>query len=65
MCQYYIFKQFQTIDNEPTKCLEIKVQGALQKIKSKFEENEFRKIYPTDWRLGVFYGTPKVHKPQQ
>ena len=48
MCQYYIFKQFQTIDNEPTKCLEIKVQGALQKIKSKFEENEFRKIYPTD-----------------
>ena len=56
--------QFQTTDTEPTKSLEIKVQGALQKL-SRFEENEFRKVYPTDSRVGVFYGTPKVHKPQQ
>ena len=53
------------LHTELSKSLEIKVLRALQKIKSKFEENEYRKLYPTGLRPGVFHGTPKVHKLQQ
>ena len=41
------------------------MQWTLQKIKHKFEENEYKKLYPTGVRPGLFYGTPKVHKLQQ
>lgn len=57
--------QFQMLHTELSKSLEIKVLRALQKIKSKFEENEHRKLYPTGLRPGVFHGTPKVYKLQQ
>ena len=37
----------------------------LWKIKQKFEKSENKKLYPTGSSLGLFYGTPKVHKLQQ
>ena len=49
----------------PTKSLERKVQRTLRKIKHKFEENEYKKLYPTGSRPGLFYGKPKVHKLEQ
>ena len=54
--------QFRKLDTDPTKSLERKVQGTLRKIKHKFEENEYKNLYPTGSRPGLFYGTPKVHK---
>ena len=42
-----------------------KVQKTLRKIKHKFEDNEYSKLYPTGSRPGLFYRTPKVHKIQQ
>ena len=54
--------QFQKLDTAPTKYLERKVQWILQKIKRKFEENEYKKLYPKISRLGLFHGPPKVHK---
>ena len=41
------------------------MQWTLQKIKHKFEESGYKKLYPTGLRPGLFYGTPKVHKLQQ
>ena len=56
--------QFWKLETDPTKSLERKVQRTLQKIKHKFEENEYKKLYPTGSRPGLFYGTPKVLKLQ-
>ena len=41
-----------------------KVQRALRKIKSKFTEQECKKLYPTGSCPRKFYGTPKIHKVQ-
>ena len=57
--------QFRKLDTDPTKSLERKVQRTLRKIKHKFEENEYKKLYPTGSRPGLFYGKPKVHKLEQ
>ena len=40
-------RQFEKLDNTPTKSLERKIQGTLRKIKHKFEVNEYKKLYPT------------------
>ena len=41
---------------------ESKVRRTLRKIKHKFEENDYKKLYPTDSRQGLIHGTPKVRK---
>ena len=48
-------KQFTTLTNDHTKTLESKVQ----RIKSKFTEQEYKKLYPMVLK---FYGTAKIHK---
>ena len=57
--------QFRKLDTDPTKSLERKLQQTQRKIKHEFEDNKYKKLYPTGSRLGLFYGTPKVHKLQQ
>ena len=57
--------QFRKLDTEPIKSLERKVQQTLRKLKHKFEDNKYKKLYPTGSRPGLFYGTPKVHELQQ
>ena len=47
---------------DPTKTLERKMQHVLQKIKCHLEEKEYKKLHPTRSKLGLFYGTAKVHK---
>ena len=42
--------QFRKLDTDPTKSLERKVQQTLQKIKHKFEDNEYKKLYPIGLR---------------
>ena len=55
-------KTITTLTNDPTKTLESKVQRTLRKIKSKFTEQEYKKLYPTGSCPGIFYGTTKIHK---
>ena len=55
-------KQFTTLTNDLTKTLESKVQRILRKIKSKFIEQEYKKLYPTGSCPGKLYGTAKIHK---
>ena len=50
-------KQFTVLNNDPTKTLESKVQRTLRKIKSKFTEQEYKKLYPTGSCPWKFYGT--------
>ena len=42
--------------------MENKVQQTLRKIKSKFTEQEYKKLYPTGSCPAKFYGTAKIHK---
>ena len=48
----------------PNKKLENKMQRTLRKIKQHLDENEYRRMYPTGSRPGLFYTTAKVHKLQ-
>ena len=55
-------QQFEQLDISPTAANENKIQRALQKIKSKFTQQEYKRLYPTRSNAGKFYGTAKLHK---
>ena len=55
-------KQFCKLSKDSTKTLERKMQHVLRKIKCHLEEKEYKKLYPTGSKPGLFYGTAKVHK---
>ena len=39
------------------------MQSTLRKIKAYFDEKEYKKLYRTDSRPGLYYGIAKEHKP--
>ena len=47
-------QQFQLLDINPTAANENKIQRALWKIKSKFTQQEYKKLYPTGSNSGKF-----------
>ena len=55
-------EQFQKLNHDPTKTIEMKVQNALGNIKSKLSINKYKRIYPNDSSPGKLYGTVKIHK---
>ena len=55
-------KKFLSVETDPTKTLETKIQEVLRKIKSKVLEQEYKQLYPTGSYPGKFYGTAKMHK---
>ena len=55
-------KQFRKLNKDTTKTLERKMQCVLRKIRHHLEEKEYKKLCPTGSKLGLFYGTAKVHK---
>ena len=57
-------EQFKKLKKDPKETLEFKVERTLQKIKNVLSEKDYKKIYPTGLRSGLFYGTAKVHKLQ-
>ena len=57
-------EQFKKLQKDPAKTLEIKLQRTLRKIKQHLDENEYKRMYPTGSRPGLFYTTAKVHKLQ-
>ena len=55
-------KQCGKLSKDSTKTLERKMQHVLRKIKCNHEEKEYKKLYPTESKPGLFYGTAKAHK---
>ena len=51
--------KFVTLNSDPTKTTERKVQNVLRKIKSKFSGNVYKQLYPIGSSPGKFYGQQK------
>ena len=56
------YRMLQTLTTDPTAAAEQKIQNLLRKIKSKFSEQEYKRLYPTGSAPARFYGTAKIHK---
>ena len=50
------------LEKDLRKTIENKIQRTLLKIKNYFDEKEYKKLYGTGSRPGLFYETAKVHK---
>ena len=59
---WLLTKQFTKLTTDHPETLDSKFQRNLRKIKSKFTEQEYKKLYPTRSCPGKFYGTTKIHK---
>ena len=55
-------QQFQQLDISPTVANEYKIQCVLRKIKSKFTQQEHKRLYSTGSNAGKFYATTKLYK---
>ena len=62
MSQYIRYKTVPKLSKDPTKTLERKIQRVIWKIKCHLEEKEYKKLYATGSKPGLFYGTAKAHK---
>ena len=51
-------QQFQQLGISTTAASENKIQRALRKIKSKFTQHEYKKLYPTGSNAGKFMALP-------
>ena len=57
-------ERFKRLTADFTAATERKIQTVLRKIKSKFSEQESKRLYPTGSAPAWFYGTAKIHKLQ-
>ena len=55
-------ERFKWLTTNPTSATERKIQKGLRKIKSKFSEQEYKRLYPTGSAPARFYRTAKLHK---
>ena len=55
-------KHFLSVETDPSKTSETKIQQVLRKIKSKVSEQEYKQLYPTVSHPGKFYGTAQMYK---
>ena len=53
--------QFKELEKDTTKTIEKEMQRTLRKIKTYFDEKEYKKLYPAGSRPSLLYGTAKVH----
>ena len=54
-------KRFKRLTTGPTAATERKIQKVLREIKSKFSEQEYKRLYPTGSAPARFYGTAKIY----
>ena len=54
--------EFERLDTDPTKSFQTKVQDTLRDMKKKFTKKEYKRLYPSSSRPGLFFGLAKVHK---
>ena len=58
-------EKFKKLDSSPGATCQSKVQHTLRKMKFKFTEQEYYKLYPSGWNAEKFYDTAKIHKLKQ
>ena len=56
--------EFETLGTDPTDSFQKLVQRTLLKMKNKFTTNEYKRLYPSASRPGLYFGMAKVHKLQ-
>ena len=61
-CKILETKLLRKFVTDHTKTTEWKLKGILQNIKNVFIKKEFKQLYPTGRKPGVFSGSAKVHK---
>ena len=54
--------EFERLSVDPTNSFQLLVQRTLLKMKNKFDQNVYKKLYPSSSRPGLFFGLAKVHK---
>ena len=54
--------EFEKLTNDPTASLQTRVQNKLLKMKKRFTEAQYKRLYPSSSRPGLFFGLAKVHK---
>ena len=54
--------QFTTLNHDPRKSVEEKIQRLLREFKSRLSQKEYYQLYPTGSCAGKFYETAKIHK---
>ena len=55
-------ERFKRLLTDPTAATERKIKNVLRKIKSKFSEQEYKRLYPTGSAPTRFYDTAQRHK---
>ena len=55
-------EHFKRLTTDPTAVTERKIQNVWRKIKPKFSEQEYKRLYPTGSAPARFYDIAKIHK---
>ena len=54
--------EFQQLKTDPTASFQTRVQTKLRKMKKKFNNQDYKRLYPSGSQPGLFFGLAKVHK---
>ena len=54
--------EFEKLDSDPTSSFQGRVQRTLLSMKKKFSAQQYKKLYPSSSRPGLYFGLAKVHK---
>ena len=54
--------EFEELMNDPTQSFQDRVQQTLLGMKNRFTGAEYKRLYPSSSRPGLYFGLAKVHK---
>ena len=54
--------EFEALTSDPTKSFQARVQRILLNMKKKFTPTQYKQLYPSSSRPGLYFGLAKVHK---
>ena len=55
-------EEFELLENDPTQSFQGRVQRTLLNMKKKFTPAQYKRLYPSSSRPGLYFGLAKVHK---
>ena len=56
--------EFEKLDSDLTASFQTRVQNKLLSMKKRFTDSQYKRLYPSSSRPGLFFGLAKVHKLQ-
>lgn len=54
--------EFECLESDPTKSFQARVQRVLLSMKKNFTPTQYKRLYPSSSRPGLYFGLAKVHK---